>query len=248
MPLIDVSDRSGVPAEAHNRLERTVEEAKAMAASVLEGTGLDVCGVYLSCDLDVYNPNIETRTEETANYGYEIRCTRAVNDVRCITGAVGALGAEHDKYARSWPYESARLFITDDGIMDFWWASPVQITGTRVESATLLPFDDIIAVFTKMAAVDYAPNTARNETLSFMDDLTSHYRMDINEIRLEFQRIREPDNVTDGLLVPAWGFYGQATRSMKDGTEGALFSDDPAQCLMIVNAVDGAIIDPMRGY
>ncbi len=243
-----IKDENAAPAEAYGQLAYTPAEARAMAEELLEGTGMEVHQMYLECDYNAFNPELETRTVETSNYGYTLECLRKVDGIPCAADSGINMDEQPDRYAPQWPYESMTMFITNDGIQSVLWSSPIEVTDTVVEQAQLLPFSDIMDIFKKMAPIVYTPNT-QNEAGQFMDELIEQYGITVEEIRLELRRVREQNSVTDGLLIPVWSFYGNQWQTMKDGSEpGKTGADSSQTCLLTINAVDGSIIDLAKGY
>lgn len=79
--------------------------------------------------------------------------------------------------------------------------------------------------------------------------------VDIDEVVLSLVRVREQDETErNGIYMPAWVFYGNVKQEYKDcdfvnyGWE--LYSDFPFTKYpeLVINAIDGSIIDPVRGY
>ena len=243
-----IKDENAAPAEAYGQLAYTPAEARAMAEELLKETGMEVHRMYLECDYDAFNPELETRTVETANYGYTLECLRKVDGVPCAADSGVSTGEQPDRYAPQWPYETMSIFITNDGIQSVIWSSPIEVTDTVVEQAKLLPFEDVMDIFKKMTPIVYTPNT-QNEAGQFMDNLIEQYGITVEEIRLELRRVREQNSVTDGLLIPVWSFYGNQWQTKKDGSEPEITGTEGSQtCLLTINAVDGSIIDLAKGY
>lgn len=97
-----------------------------------------------------------------------------------------------------------------------------------------MPFPDILNIFKKMMFVTYGFQ-ARD-----MDALI----LDVTDIRLENVRVIEQNaDERQGLLVPAWNFYGTRIRQ-----SGENHDTTSKMILLSVNAVDGTIIDISRGY
>jgi hypothetical protein len=75
-------------------------------------------------------------------------------------------------------------------------------------------------------------------------------------VQLGLYRVREQNSFDTGLLVPAWFFTGtltysesvQAERLQIGFQDWETFRFDSLNPLLIVNAVDGSIIDPQKGY
>jgi hypothetical protein len=72
--------------------------------------------------------------------------------------------------------------------------------------------------------------------------------MTINRAALGLQRIAEKDSSDTGLLVPAWCFYGDRIVTCTDASVNAYNSDKGADPLIIINAIDGSVIDYQLGY
>ena len=71
----------------------------------------------------------------------------------------------------------------------------------------------------------------------------------MDDVQLGLFRIREKNDMEHGLLVPCWMFRGKllfdpdrVTQGYPRGIDYDMFP------LMIINAIDGSIIDPMKGY
>ena len=69
----------------------------------------------------------------------------------------------------------------------------------------------------------------------------------VTGVRLELMRIREANSWSSGLLIPAWNFFG-----VRERTFNADFDNETDRTIEIpllsVNAIDGSIIDPYKGY
>ena len=72
----------------------------------------------------------------------------------------------------------------------------------------------------------------------------------ITDITLSLQRINEEDNVGYGLLVPVWNFWGY--RSYVSVYDHEWYTDNHfdgwkgAWPILTINAITGAVIDPIR--
>jgi len=167
---------------------------------------------------------------------YEVNCSRQVNGANLVIGGEGTGG---EGVAPYWAYERVRLWISKDGIIYFDWLSPYQVMGTEVENATLMPFENIEDIFYKMMKTVYAPS-AKEE-----NSMTIH----VSDIGLKLHRIKQENSDTEGLLVPVWCFYG--ARQVDEAIENEGMAADWERGympLLIVNAVDGSIIDLEKGY
>ena len=68
----------------------------------------------------------------------------------------------------------------------------------------------------------------------------------VDKIVLSLQRVAQPDNIDGGLLVPTWNFFGSILCSTPKDTFNHMYN--PSLPFMTLNAVDGNLIDPLKGY
>ena len=134
------------------------------------------------------------------------------------------------RLASSWPYERVMFIIDDTGIVEFLWESPYEIAEQVVENAKLLSFDDIKAIFSKMIFVTHAQH-GEEAKLTF----------NIDRVQLGMMRIQDRYNPGTGLIVPVWDFFGTMTLNGNKINTGHTSH-------LTVNAVDGSIINRMKGY
>ncbi len=72
--------------------------------------------------------------------------------------------------------------------------------------------------------------------------------IEISQVFLGLQRIAEQDSVDSGLLVPIWSFFGTLRYELSDGTIETYDSLVQANPLLVINAIDGTMVDPIKGY
>ncbi len=135
-------------------------------------------------------------------------------------------------YMKGWPYENVSVIVGGDGrLLGFLWNGPKhKVTNVVSESAPLLPYSEILQRFEQQARIALA-----------VKDPYSSTEFEITCAQLGLFRIREKDNRESGLLVPVWYFLGRFI----GGQRGDYGVDHP---FMIINAIDGSIIDPQKGY
>lgn len=220
-----------VPSAVQGNMSITPNEALEYIAPLLTGTDMVVDGVYLAA------------AENDSSYAYKICYTRKVEGVCCtfLDGMYTSHG--DDSFAPSWYYEGLEILINDDGIIRLDWVSPFQVVETISESCHLIQFDEIQNVFDKMVKIKYAELSKK--------DNEQKVRIDISKIRLEFNRIVEKNSIHFGLLIPVWSFYGKVIFINEDGSETirpGFYNDGRDEIIVQINALDGSIIDLMRGY
>ncbi len=165
---------------------------------------------------------------------WRLRYTRSVGGMEttyCSNYCQPYLDPEAEKEVLpSCAYESITVYIDDSGIVGFWWVAPCELGDVTVEDAAVLPFGEVMRVFegTFFSANDFS-------------GVDSEMTFEIDEIRFGYARIREVDVYDEGLLVPAWDFFGMVTSA--DGVY-----NQPQRSWFTINAIDGSIIDREQGY
>lgn len=135
----------------------------------------------------------------------------------------------------AWSYEQCAVLVDDDGIQSVYWKSPLAVEKCRVEACKLLTFAQAEPLAETMLRYRYS-GQAEGASLT----------VNVTDVRLELMRTIQQDNVTKGLLVPVWNFYG--TRQRRFHSDG--FDDDETMNMLLLslNAVTGNPIDPVAGY
>ena len=172
--------------------------------------------------------------DEAEDYAYQLFLTRQVNGITCTYNIDSITTEEGEGYAWTWTYEKLKVLVNRNGMIELMWESPIEITGTNVEDAALLSFDEIAERFWTYATVENI----------YISDETKQLTIDIDRIAFEYQRMRIKNGKTDeALLVPVWSFYGVETTESIYGD----FVSDP-YFLVAINAVDGSVFNSSEGY
>ena len=244
-PRIWVQRTDSLPEGVDRFLKTSPKEAWERAEAILQEAGLSdtfqVAAVRLM-------PDVEERYDSTARmwvmgdldgYGYEVHCARMVRGVPCNTTQHYNiyLFAFQDLTAPEWRSEKVTLRFGDGPAYEFDWSSPMETDECLVEDSTLLPFSEIMGIAEKRLPL-LLDSYARREELG-EEGLT----VDIDRIDLGLWRIREKDSVETGLLVPAWCFYLDMDIHTENYDSGRRPTD-----ILIINAVNGTLIDPWNGY
>ncbi len=243
-PRIWVNRDDPLPEGVDNFLKTTPGEAWERAESILKEMGLSdsfqVAAVRLMPDVDWEVSSLgRTITKGIKGYAYQTHFSRMVRGVPCNSTQRFSiyLFSFKDLTAPSWQPEQMELWFDDGPDYSFSWASPQATDEVLVEDSTLLPFDSILDIVEKRLPLlldDYARDKRLGE---------EGLSVDINRVALGLWRIREKDSVETGLLVPAWCFYLDMDIHTEDYDGGRRPED-----LLIINAVDGTLIDPWNGY
>lgn len=218
-------------------LSLTPADARQQAEAVLRECGVTdmaVDGVYLTTDRQdipaewVEPEYLEEMRAKEEHQAYVIRFLRQVTGVPVESYyGISQVRIDDSGYGPEWMYEVLEVAVDDGGILTVEWTGPLAVESFITEKAALLPFEDVRSIFEKMLPVVYANYGADRD-----------WDIEIGEVRLCLWRIFDKNSFTRGILVPAWCFYGAV-----DGRPATNF-----QPLLIVNGVDGSVIDPLQGY
>ena len=112
---------------------------------------------------------------------------------------------------------------------------------TLVEDAHLLPFDAVMERFDQMVRVKYEGMMADPGWGGIRS-----MEVRVDRIELSLERVIQPDNIDGGLLVPVWSFFGSILCTRPGDSFNHAY--DPTVPFLTLNAVDGTLIDPRKGY
>ena len=163
-------------------------------------------------------------------------CTHVVNGVQTLMiGNIGDEGAD-DPFVPSWQFERFYIDVGDDGVYCIQHETPLAVGETISAQTNLLPFSEIQAIIKKMLPIMYENETDDYDGMSF--------EKHIDRVELGLWRVREQDRIDRGLLVPVWAIYA-ITAEIDSYNNFAWRSYEP---ILLINAVDGSVIDPQNGY
>lgn len=168
-------------------------------------------------------------------YGYRFYYTRVLNGipvsyVHMQGGADTESRVQTTMYAPVPPYEKLFIDVGENGIFQIQLQHPLQI-GDVMGEAALLPFDQIMEVFIRIAPLSIAANELNSK---FGNQYVNN--LYIKEIRLGYMCTMDRDRPERHLLIPVWDFYGE--QEFRDG-----YYTFDNQSLFTINAMDGTVID-----
>ena len=222
--------------------ERSIEDAQAYAEQLLADIGITdfTCVVARIAPLI---PRFFDEQQDVCPCAYELLFTRQVAGVNVtyndVTDSGGRLYRDTPDYTPSWGYERIQLLVDDAGALYMAYPPLYEVTEIVTERAEILSLEEAVASFEQMIGYQYAAyETGQRE-------LCDDAYLCIDEIRLGLTRIAEKNAQQQGYLVPSWTFFGHYKLSdfWPDG-EG----HHGTEAILIVNALDGSIIDPDRGF
>ena len=222
--------------------ERSIEDAQAYAEQLLADIGITdfACVVARIAPLI---PDFFDEQQDVCPCAYELLFTRQVAGVNVTFNDVAASGGisyrDTPDYTPTWYYEYIQLLVDDAGVFAMEFSQPHEVTEIVTERAEILPLEEAVASFERMIGYQYAAYEAGEE-----EPCDDAY-LCIDEIRLGLTRIAEKNTQEQGYLVPSWTFFGHYKLSdfRPDG-----YGHHGTEAILIVNALDGSIIDPDRGF
>lgn len=180
-----------------------------------------------------------TSIDENTRWAYLLRLTQDYDGACGPYCSADAADWESDaEYIVPWAYESLVAAVDGSGkLISLQWCSPLKVTKTVAESTPLLPYEEILGIFETQINREFIYESFKDATLT------------VEKVQLGLFRIREKNDMEHGLMVPVWFFTGYlqyAKDQKKQSDEGIRF--DSLNPLLIINAIDGSIINAMNGY
>lgn len=254
------TDGANLSDEASQHLTVSFSEAKELCDSFIEAVNLSneysFASAFLVNDRTtgqvdgkyVNGQYVPAPITPAQNYAYKLYYTRRVDGIPTFANA--DWGLTDSGFSVPWSYECVCFIVDNHGLHKIAWDNPIAVGETVLESTALKSFDEIISIFEVMIKTKYEAmiNSSWGEQAKM--------EVAADAIQLCLVRIREQDtDGTTGLLVPAWVFYGNNKLTEADGRvsynlTGGGGSNIPKEPfpLLVINAVDGSIIDLLKGY
>ncbi len=212
-------------ADMENVCKYSTDEAVVLTADVMKQLGLDQDFAYYS----VEDTARGTRGGgAVSNYnGYQIIYTRAIDGIQETDDIYNGTLSE-DEEMNSYPYGFEKIYfiVTDQGVMQFNWQSPMKLGTKQADNVTLKEYKDIEAIFKEHVLIKFAG----------IDEYTGEdfpSVINVNEIRFGLMRVKNKNSQEEYTMVPTWDFisdlYGKSS-------------------ILTVNAIDGSILDRRYGY
>lgn len=252
---IAVSEDDPLREEAKKCLSYPPKEAADKVRAFLTQAGLsdDFTIAYIRLENNagaLYDRYGDGTVPKPTHYAYHVECARTVSGAPCCVSEANvreSRGGESTKtaYAPSWSYENMLFYLDDDGIYWFGWGTPLSVADTLTPFSNLKPFDEIHSIVENRLPLLYVEDVNRLLETAENPPALPATELSIDRVTLGLWRIAEQDKLGQGLLVPVYCFYGtlKGTR-YQDETPRMEYND----LLFVINAVDGSVIDPEKGY
>ena len=115
--------------------------------------------------------------------------------------------------------------------------SPMDIVNTENENVETLPFEEVYQSFVTHMNAQFTKSMILEATDPNID--TAKLEVKISEVNQGLFRIKEKNNEDEFLMVPVWAFHGESY------VNDSLWDEKD---FVLVNALDGSIINPALGY
>ena len=250
--------------------QMTPQEAMAAVDSMLSELGLtDMHAVSVATGVGLID-NFTPIQEDMQ--GYIVTCKRFVDGIPVTQAEVrggGGGGKEVDEaiadgkideqqYAPYWSDGHIVVSIDDSGIRSFRWLNHGKMGEVFNENVPLMPFDEIQKKFEQQIFATYGVDAAilviekDGQGTKDREEITLDTVIDIYRVELGMVTIRQKDRMGSFVLVPAWTFFGKQTAVKPDG-EPIVHADDEmagyiSDSLLIINAIDGSVINQNSGF
>ena len=147
-----------------------------------------------------------------------------------------------------------KIYVDSEGIEKIHWRScvPDEITDTVSENAKLMQFEDIYKIFKDKIGVQ-----GNNKLFTGKEEHQPEESIiNINSIELAYYRVKSGTGAEDFALIPVWVFYGNTELKYKAQSDSGYQASKDGTCIlggtgyafMIINAINGSIVDFSRGY
>ena len=225
------------PAQKYSRDEITEDDVAAMttqAEAILAGMNMG--------DWVIDSAIVGTRMDNDGGEPFHILTITACpvyNGVKVLHQPQLLTLKSEDAYAANYYYEEIIFTFSGGQLTSFFFESPLDVIDSSGDVA-LLPFGDITNRLETQMRLSSASYTL------FAD----HAEVEITRAELGLARIRVQNSDSQFYLTPAYTFYGITTLYDENGMEITLpFSNNTTDdILLVINAVDGSIINTELGY
>lgn len=181
---------------------------------------------------------------------YKIWFTRSVNGVpTAFSVQKYASDMAEPLYAPGISKGFAVLTIRDAGVVYMDYLDPGTLIRVVNENVALLPFDEIVSRFQQQMLYGISP-------MRYEDERITANALRIDRVSLGLVEVKKRNDPAVGLLIPAWTFYGALIQTYSEAVPYGFTLDEnmqyidrePGACYLILNAIDGSVIDPAKGY
>jgi beta-lactamase regulating signal transducer with metallopeptidase domain len=192
----------------------------------------------------------DERSEDV--YSYHMDFTPVYGDIVVHNMAYAYI--DKVQYGPRYPYEELRVTVQNGIITDLYWYAPMEQVRVENENVPILSLDEAVQTFKKQMQLEYtigklARYSPENEDYEEYISCIESGEINITDIRLGLMRVHIKDRPGEYRMVPAWMFLGSERLYAKGiDPEMQMYAPDKPFPYIIINAIDGSIINVSQGY
>ena len=217
----------------------TQEEAAQAALDFLSEYGIDTTYIMVQKIEPVAWYNSQTSQFSQSCVGYQMTLCHGVGDLMptitdnhiMFMDANGDIPPENQGRV-PYDYEAMTITVTDDGVVDFYWNNPMEVTEILSEDVAMKSFEEIKAIMDRQMVTAY-------ESYSFSDGYEQGRPLSIGKVTFGMMRVQNPDDESEYTLIPVWDVFP---------TDEINPEEVSTRSLLTINAMDGSIISRENGY
>ena len=207
----------------------SIDEAKKIAEDTIEKLGFDNEWVFEKLSENNYGDN-DSLT---------LKYVPTLNGIPLLSADKSSKA--DDAYASRYPYTELSVSITNGKLASVEYISPLKITEQINENVKNMGFEEAYGLFKKNAGSFFTKEAFVDMSMPGAESV----KMDVHITNVKKALFRIKTEETENyMIVPVWGFYGH----MDIETESGNLEDEDEKLLMLINAIDGSVIDPGIGY
>lgn len=245
-------DGKNYPAGVSDKLTLSFEEAKALCDGFFSAGGIQDVALREAYIIDDERfGNSDGTVAPAENYAYCLNYAKKADGI--LSYSCTEMRGFGDGVSLPWEYERMVFYVYDGGFQKIQYYSPTVTGETITQNANIIPFEQAKKVFENMIIVVYEPQADTDPPNGLLEKKMT---VSVDSVELTLIRVREQNaSGRNGIYTPAWIFYGNVKEeSLYTGQDWFTFYDSGnphpviKNPLLVINAVDGTIIDLSKGY
>jgi hypothetical protein len=146
-----------------------------------------------------------------------------------------------EMYHSPMEYEVISMRVSQDGIAEFKWTNPTDISNVINDNVKIITLENAIENAKQFMMLKYNLPTMITLDSDRPDYSSINANINIDTIKLGLAGVPAADSTDEYLLIPVWNFYG--SYSVESDDEGVICAFDLTRIPFIsINAIDGSII------
>ena len=156
-------------------------------------------------------------------------------------------------FSPSYTYSNLEITISNNQIIEFWFEGPLDISEILTENVKLLPFEDVTKRIYEQLEISWTPDRIAAWIMPDINIDSVMATINITNIELTLVRTNIKNDPDSYYILPAWIVYGSTTideyELNKDQISTSIsYANGASIPLLVINAIDGSVIDMSQGY